>query len=380
MYKYFFSFVLFFSFQNLVYAVTIDDNYGITWNCSNKIKIKESLLNLLGKNQLLDLVELTENSNSINARLKKTYTVDSTLYIRLNPIFNISNENISKRIGNQFFTKNVVSKKEILVALLHPGRLTEFNGPQACDPNSLEKLLDIRQSIVFWVTGLSWGWPDGQSAEWNTNYWSSGSPNSLDTKFIKDSFDDLYINQEKYKIGCYTATKANIIQGYISSYSKFEDSEIRNFYSSLLSDNDPFVNIEPNGMWYFEEDFKDLPNNNFGKILQIQPNVSIYNFIPGDWVYIRNTDTNTQNKIGYEGSNSIYLGSGLFSDYYNDHEGGYPYDRKLDEVYQWRNGVFSRTRDQDKIEKISEIQRFKLSLSPNEGGLVEKYRIVPIIF
>lgn len=362
------------------YSYSFD--YGIQWNCSveeNK-SIKDSLINTLDKYDLLNFVEIYESDNKIKASISNHYAIESTLYLSLNPIYGISDEIVVKNINNKVLKKKVVSKKEILIALMYPGRLTEFSGVQGCKPNSIDKLLSIRQDIVFWTKDLSWVWPDGGSAAWNEEYWNLGTPKKLTTEELGSSFNDLFVNQDKYKIGCYTATKANYIQAYLSAYGNYEESSKNTLIDKLVSDKEPFVDIEPQDMWYFESDYIKSPKSSEGKLLTLQKNVSAYNFIPGDWVYIRNTDPSTNSKTGYEGSNTIYLGSGLFSDYYNDHQGGYPYDRKLDEVYQWRNGVFSRSRDAFKIKNLSISDRFRLSLTPEEGGLVENYRVVPKIF
>jgi hypothetical protein len=133
-------------------------------------------------------------------------------------------------------------------------------------------------------------------------------------------------------------------------------------------------------MWYFEEDYTKDQHGQYGKILKLQKNVDAGNFIPGDWVYMRNTDHKSNQKIGYEGSNTIYLGGGVFSDYYDDYRGGYPYERKLDEVYQWRNGVFSRSQHHNLLQILSSQERQKLTSAPEDGGLVENYRVAPILF
>ena len=54
--------------------------------------------------------------------------------------------------------------------------------------------------------------------------------------------------------------------------------------------------------------------------------------------------------------------------------------QKLNEVYQWRNGVFSRTRDGYKATPLSEKDILALSASPENGGLVVSYRAVPYFF
>ena len=54
------------------------------------------------------------------------------------------------------------------------------------------------------------------------------------------------------------------------------------------------------------------------------------------------------------------------------------YFEKLNEVYQWRNGVFSLSRDFLKIKPVQDAAR--LGLPPSEGGLLNSVRVVPYYF
>jgi hypothetical protein len=80
------------------------------------------------------------------------------------------------------------------------------------------------------------------------------------------------------------------------------------------------------------------------------------------------------------GSNALYLGRNLFDDYYDDHDHAYTFNQKLDEVYQWRHGVFSRRRDAARVEHLDARAFDRLSLTPRQGGLVMGYRAVPYVF
>jgi hypothetical protein len=108
--------------------------------------------------------------------------------------------------------------------------------------------------------------------------------------------------------------------------------------------------------------------------------VATGNFVPGDWGYILNTDPATEQKTGYEGSNTIYLGRNLFDDFYDDHHHSYTYEQKLDEVYQWRHGVFSRSRDAKKIKPLTAEEQALLGNTPDAGGLQLDVRAVPRYF
>jgi hypothetical protein len=133
-------------------------------------------------------------------------------------------------------------------------------------------------------------------------------------------------------------------------------------------------------MWDSEKDFDPQELDRPGKLLKIKHDVMPMNFVPGDWIYFLNTDPVTYEKTGYEGSNAIYLGRNKFDDYYNDNHHSYTYFQKLNEVFQWRNGVFSRSRDFAKIKPLTAEDIERLSKRPAEGGLLKSIRVLPYFF
>ena len=274
---------------------------------------------------------------------------------------------------------NTVSRKEIMLALLQHGRMTTFKD-QACSIEALSDRVGVRQNIVAWAEQLNWDWPDGGPAKWNKKYWTRGTPNpgvSLHAAVM-----DAFLHQDKYAMGCYTATKLVIVQGTLDYYSrvKHDAERTRRVEKALLADGDPLVGVEPGSMWSFEKDFDAHEMEQKGKLLKLYSAVAAGNFIPGDWGYILNTDPTSEEKTGYEGSNAIYLGRNRFDDYYNDNDHSYTYEQKLDEVYQWRNGVFSRSRDAKKIQRLTPEQQAQLGHTPDSGGLELDVRAAPRYF
>lgn len=63
-------------------------------------------------------------------------------------------------------------------------------------------------------------------------------------------------------------------------------------------------------------------------------------YVPGDRVWFRNPDQYSSDVSGYEGSWVIYLGGGLFSNFW-DRSGHFTMNTKCVEIYHWRNGVFT---------------------------------------
>ena len=272
-----------------------------------------------------------------------------------------------------------VSSKEIVLALMQHGRLTEFSG-RACQVEALRDHVGIRQNIVVWAEILEWGWPDGGPARWNLKYWDEGFLKSASS--LRQAFNDTFFNQDQYDIGCYTAAKLVVIQGILDYYYRIKQDPInaRLVEARLLEDGDPLEDVEPARMWSFEPDFNPETLHRPGKILRIDYGIAPKNFVPGDWVYFLNTDPETYSKTGYEGSNPIYLGRNRFVDYYNDNDHFYTFEAKLDEVYQWRHKVFSRSRDKDRIVPLSAEDYERLSLPPRQGGLLKNLRTTPYYF
>ena len=304
----------------------------------------------------------------------------NTLDLRHRPEYAVQDEVIELpgEAGRKRYVQTV-SKKEIALALLQHGRLTEF-GPKACKVGALQDHVGVRQNIVAWSEVLEWGWPDGEAAKWNTRYWDKGTPKGVAS--LHEALTNMFVEQSKYEIGCYTATKmvmAHAILDYYVRVARYEEVP-KVVIERLMSDGEPLVGVEPGRMWDFFPDFDKAEASRPGKLLKIQYGIAPKNFIPGDWNYFRNTDVGSQDKTGYEGSNAIYLGRNKFDDYYNDNNHSYSYREKLDEVYQWRNGVFSRSRDWDKITALSDTDFDALSQPPEQGGLLMTLRVVPYFF
>ncbi|OQA30858.1 MAG: hypothetical protein BWY57_02616 [Betaproteobacteria bacterium ADurb.Bin341] len=61
-------------------------------------------------------------------------------------------------------------------------------------------------------------------------------------------------------------------------------------------------------------------------------------YVPGDRVWFRNPDERSSDVLGNEGSWVLYLGSGLFTNFWKRDQ-PYTLDSKCLEIYHWRNGV-----------------------------------------
>ena len=322
-------------------------------------------------------LKITEVPNELLIQLKPELGTESTLDISRNDIFDVSAD-IVELLDPRLAPRQVatVSKKEIMLALLHPGRLTEFTG-EDCGLGQLKDNVGVRQLTVAWAQTLNYGWPEGGPAVWNDKYWTKGNPNAGVDLHV--ALVDMVINPSEYSIGCYTAAKMVIAASALDYYTrvKKDSSQAKAVHDTLMIDNDPLVDIEPGLTWSFEATYDAADKAIPGKILVLQLGVSPMNFVPGDWLYLLNTDKVSYEKTGYEGSNAIYLGFNKFSDYYNDHEHSFNFQQKVHEVFQWRHGVFSRSRDALKVIPLTATDYTALSKSPSESGLLLPHRLVP---
>ncbi len=326
------------------------------------------------------LYQVQRDASGLSLTLRTPGADTNTLNLADRPEYRLRTEPVPLLDArHRTHTVQTVSRKEIALALMQHGRTTTLEG-RACRVEALSDHIGLRQMIVAWTQHLAWVWPDGGPASWNPQYWLRGTP--IDLRCTADALHDAFVSQSRYAIGCYTAAKIVYAHATLDYFQRIKrDRALAKLVTSrLLIDKDPLVDIEPGAMWAFEADADPADLAQPGKLLRLIPQVAPRNFVPGDWAYLRNTDPATQDKTGYEGSKAIYLGGNRFVDFYDDNHHSYRYEEKLSEVYQWRNGVFSRSRDADKIQPLSQADHERLGLSPEQGGLVLVYRAVPYFF
>jgi hypothetical protein len=326
------------------------------------------------------LYQVHRDAQGLNFTLRTPATDTNTLNLAYRPEYKLGTEPVPLLdVHHHLQTVQTVSRKEIALALMQHGRTTILEGA-ACRTEALSDHIALRQMIVAWTQHLAWVWPDGGPASWNQRYWLRGTP--LDLRRTADALHDAFVSQSKYAIGCYTAAKLVYAHATLDYFERIKADPAmgQEVTQRLLLDNDPLVDIEPGAMWRFEADADPADAAKPGKLLRLIPQVAARNFVPGDWAYIRNTDVATQAKTGYEGSNAVYLGGNRFDDFYDDNHHSYRYEEKLSEVYQWRNGVFSRSRDFRKVQRLTQADHERLGRNPEQGGMVLVFRAVPYFF
>lgn len=73
-------------------------------------------------------------------------------------------------------------------------------------------------------------------------------------------------------------------------------------------------------------------------------------FVPGDRTWFRNPDSASADASGFEGSWVIYLGGGLFSNFWK-HDQPYTLVDKCLEIYHWRNGLYWDAEGEERIDE-----------------------------
>lgn len=73
-------------------------------------------------------------------------------------------------------------------------------------------------------------------------------------------------------------------------------------------------------------------------------------YVPGDRVWFRNPDAASADATGFEGSWVMYLGGGLFTNFWKQHQ-PYTLTRKCVEIYHWRHGLYRDEKGEAQIDE-----------------------------
>jgi hypothetical protein len=96
-------------------------------------------------------------------------------------------------------------------------------------------------------------------------------------------------------------------------------------------------------------------------------------FVPGDRVWFRNPDATSSEASGFEGSWVVYLGNGLFSNFWK-YQQPYSLAQKCVEIYHWRHGLYIDSDGEERIDEDRIAPQIEASLqNPAElAPLLEK--------
>lgn len=85
-------------------------------------------------------------------------------------------------------------------------------------------------------------------------------------------------------------------------------------------------------------------------------------YVPGDRLWFRNPDERSSDVMGYEGSWVIYLGGGLFSNFWKRDQ-PFTLESKAIEIYHWRDGVHTDAQGQLHMDENVVDQRVAQTLA-----------------
>lgn len=214
-------------------------------------------------------------------------------------------------------------EKEILLCLLVGPLPFEF----PCF-NALKSSIQVRANIVRAARKTALAFHTSK-IERPTDCWQYSEEHGFILKSASSLLDGLRkatqpgVSGERYAFSCYRATEYVILLGIA------EEAKISN----------PELLRELQQQWEIEaiqsRKFHDTFLHEFGSLENPLP--AKY-YIPGDRLWFRNPDARSADIEGFEGSWVIYLGNGLFSNFWEEDK-PFTLTAKCIEIYHWRDGV-----------------------------------------
>ena len=215
-------------------------------------------------------------------------------------------------------------EKEILLALL--------SGPVAFDYPSYAELaaaVRIRQNIVAAArrTALSF---HTTKIERPADYWAHTEQCGFTVLPGKPLIEALRkatqpeVSGQQYAFSCYRASEYVVLLGIAQE----------------LAHSNPALLQRLQRQWescaIMSEQFHDVFLREYGSMnAPLPPGY----YVPGDRLWFRNPDEHSSDVTGYEGSWVLYLGCGLFNNFWKCDK-PYSMTAKCIEIYHWRHGVF----------------------------------------
>lgn len=267
-------------------------------------------------------------------------------------------------------TMALVSPKEILAAMLQPGRLFVFSG-EHCSVEKLQEHLAIRQNIVYWGSRTDWIFPEDKVYRYNTaEFWETMTgddwtlkPGVRPSQAIADAFTGKF----DYQIGCTSACRFIAAHGVLDYFRRVQASTAMIArVEQALDPRRPFVELTPTVD-------RDGTYRKDGRLFDRQFNVPWNHWVPGDWGWIKNTDSKSSEELGSEGCNIIYAGGGMFVNYYPERPPK-TLDESIRRVYGWQFGL-----EGGELEITPEVAA-RLRQDPRAGGMLRDVRDVPKLF
>lgn len=219
---------------------------------------------------------------------------------------------------------------EIWVALLAAPERLDFESLQA-----LQSHVRVRAHIAHAAEKTALAFKT-EAAERPTQYWRDVDDVGFLLQPEADLIDALVAATQPertgklYDFSCYRATEYVILLGMAQEARQWQPR----FYAELERHSRQMC--IKSGL------FHEVFLTEYGSLEQPMP---MRYYVPGDRVWFKNPDEPSSNAKGYEGSWVIYMGGGLFSNFWKrDHPFTLP--AKCLEVYHWRDGAYTDAHSQ----------------------------------
>lgn len=231
--------------------------------------------------------------------------------------------------------------REILVAMLM--------GPVAFEFPSLGELVSavrIRRNIVLAARKTTLAF-DTEAAERPEDCWTYAEDSgftilpgaSLIDALIKATQPE--VSGRLFSFSCYRATE------YVTLLGIAQDLEISN----------PALFEQLQSLWTR----RAIKSGEFHEVFlreqgSMEAPLPLRYFVPGDRTWFRNPDEASSDLTGYEGSWVMYLGNGLFTNFWKSRQ-PYTLVHKCLEIYHWRHAVYRNAQgephmDEDKVDAL----------------------------
>lgn len=215
-------------------------------------------------------------------------------------------------------------EKEILLAMLAAPVAFEYP-----DCHEVAAAIRIRRNIVRAARRSSLAF-DTEEAERPASHWRYCKETGFVVQPGKPIIEALRlatqpdVSGQQYAFSCYRATEYVILLGIAEE----------------LAGTNPALLQQLQQQWetraIMSGQYHEVFLREYGSMEEPLP---LLYYVPGDRLWFRNPDERSSDVTGYEGSWVIYLGGGLFTNFWK-HDKPYTLMQKCIEVYHWRDGVY----------------------------------------
>ncbi len=255
---------------------------------------------------------------------------------------------LHQRLGHAPLSNDVWAlEREILMALLGSPLRFKFASLQA-----LASHVRVRRNMTLAARKTALAFKT-EAAERPEDHWQYDEERGFTLKPGRCLIDALIAATQPeatgklYDFSCYRATEYVILLGIAQ--------ELQAHHPKLLADLQAINEIHA----IRSGQFHDVFLIEYGSMDQPLP--ARY-YVPGDRLWFRNPDERSSDVMGYEGSWVIYLGGGLFSNFWK-RDKPFTLESKAIEIYHWRDGVHTDAQGQLHMDENMVDQRVAQTLA-----------------